>query len=227
MKTIEIVISAAVLAAATPCSVNPSAQITALATTTTGAASSPVDLTIAVTNSYGAPVSLSFGVNAGFPTPSGGEPQPTTLLDSSSTQYVYPTGWAGNILVGRSVNVNNSLIEGSYVDTVNIDVSYVDGFSVPITCSSGGVAVTGCNIDLFDQPGVACNDEAEGPVCLNPARNTPDGPPACFFAACAGAAYTFPDDNDAVRGGLSSLISCCIGTSCSAPLRQPGKGACS
>lgn len=214
----------AALAVATPCSMGPPAQITTVGITSPSVTSTPVDLTIAVTNLYGSPLSLSFGVNSGFPTPLGGEPQPTVLPNSASTQYVYPTGWAGNIFVGRSLNINNSLIEGSYVDTVDIDVSYVDGFSVPITCSSGGEAVTGCNIDLFHQPGILCDDEVEGPVCLNSARNTPEGPPTCFFAGCAGAAYTFPNDNDANRDGLSTHVSCCVGTSCPAPLRQPGKG---
>ena len=214
------------LAVATPCVTDPPTLSTAagMTRTVTGAAA---DLTIAVTNLYGSPLYLSFGVDSGSPTPSGGEPQATALPDSASTQYVYPTGWAGNIFVGQTTNINNSLIEGSYIDVVVVDVSYVDGFSVPITCSSGGEVVTGCNIDLFNQPGISCDDEAEGPVCLNPARNTPNGPPACFFAACAGAAYTFPNDNNALGSGLSSLVSCCIGVSCPAPSRQPGLAAAS
>ena len=220
----------AALAVTTPCSTDPPSPtdpstVIAAVGITSVVTNKPADLTIAVTNLYGSPLSLSFGVDSGFPMPSGGEPQPTVLPDSASTQYVYPTGWAGNIFVGQGINVNNSLIEGSYIDTVDVDVSYVDGFSVPIACSSGGVAVTGCNIDLFNQSGIACDDEVEGPVCLNPARTTPDGPPACFFAACTGAAYTFPNDNNALGGGLSSLVSCCVGASCPAPSRQPGEEA--
>jgi hypothetical protein len=102
----------------------------------------------------------------------------------------------------------------------DIDVSYVDGFSVPITCSGDTGPITGCNIDLFQQPGITCDNEIEGPTCINLARGTPTGPATCFFAACAGAAYTFPDDGTA-NTGCSSYVSCCIGTSCPAP-SQPG-----
>ena len=42
-----------------------------------------------------------------------------------------------------------SKIEGSLTGPPDINVSYVDGFSVPITCSSEGVAVSSCNIDLY------------------------------------------------------------------------------
>jgi len=58
--------------------------------------------------------------------------------------------------VRLNLNVNSSKIEGSFIvpeDTtviiLDIDISYVDGYSVPITCSSGGITVTGCNIELF------------------------------------------------------------------------------
>ena len=182
-------------------------------------------MTIAVTNFYGTQLSLSLGVNAHFPTPIN-NPQPTVIPDSASTHYIYPTGWAGRISVGETTDIGNSLIEGSYTNEPYIDVSYVDGFSVPITCSCGGVPVTGCNIDLFDQPGITCEDELEGHICKNPSM--PAGPATEFFAACAGAAYTFPKDDKAVQS-CTSVISCCIGTSCKAPSRQPGEarsGSC-
>jgi hypothetical protein len=58
-----------------------------------------------------------------------------------------------------NLNLNNSKIEGSFIvpeDIIiiilDIDVSYVDGYSVLITCSSQGIAVTGYNIELFKQP---------------------------------------------------------------------------
>ena len=173
-------------------------------------------MTIAITNSYGAQLSLSFGLDAGYPSPLG-DPLPTILPPSFSTQYVYPTGWAGNIGVGPILSPKCSKIEGSFTGPPDIDVSYVDGYSVPITCSSQGKTVTGCNIDLFQQL-ATCEDQIEGPVCLNSAVNISEGPPPCFFAPCAGAAYTFPHDNHADAGDLgSNLVSCCIGTSCEAP----------
>lgn len=178
-------------------------------------------MTIAVTNVYGTALSMSLAADANPPTPLN-NPQPTLLPNSASTRYIYPTGWAGRISVGETTNVGNSLIEGSYTNEPYIDVSYVDGYSVPITCSCNGIPVTGCNVDLFNQPGITCDDEVEGNICLNTIRDSsPAGPPAPFFAACAGAAYTFPDDDKAVQRCPGS-ISCCIGTSCKAPSRQPG-----
>lgn len=51
-----------------------------------------------------------------------------------------------------------------------------------ILCPSQGTAVTGCNIDLFEQ--ATCKNQLDGPVCLNSAVNLADGPPPRFFALC-------------------------------------------
>ena len=229
--TVSLLVSATLIAA-TPCTTHDAAidHLSTQATSTTmstlaatGAAGD--EMTIAITNLYGAQLSLSFGLNAGFPAPLG-NPQPTILPDSSSTQYIYPTRWAKRVGIGPNLNVNSSKIEGSFIvpkDTTviipDIDISYVNGYSVLITCSSGGITVTGCNIELFKL--AQCEDQVDGPICLNAARFTPDGPPLPFFAPCVGAAYTFPDDSDANVSNLgSNLISCCIGTSCEAPPRQ-------
>ncbi len=177
-------------------------------------------MTIAITNTYGKYLSLSFASNAGGPSPVG-DPSATILPDNAFTQYTFPTGWAGRIYVGPNLNPYGSKIEGSYTGPPDIDISYVDGYSVPITCSSEGTAVSGCNIDLFKQPGIPCNSQVDGPVCLNSAQNIANGPAPLFFAACAGAAYTYPNDNDANVSNLKSkLVSCCVGTSCKAPSRQ-------
>ena len=179
-------------------------------------------MTISVTNMYGTSLSLSLDSDAGGPSPVG-NPSADIISSASSTRFTFPTGWAGRILVGPNLNINGSKIEGSFTGPPDIDVSYVDGFSVPLTCSSEGVVVSGCNLDLFEQG--TCEDLVEGPVCLNPARFFPDGPPTAFFAACAGAAYTYPNDNEANVSNLGSkLVSCCIGTLCRAPLRQISQG---
>lgn len=98
----------------------------------------------------------------------------------------------------------------------DVDVSYLDGYSVPITHSSEDKPVSSCNLGLFKRPGIPCNDQVKGPVCLNPAPNIANGPAPPFFAACKRAAYTYPSDNL-----KSTLVSCCIGVSCNAPSRQP------
>ena len=51
--------------------------------------------------------------------------------------------------MGPNLNSNSSKIKGSFTGPSNIDISYVDDYSVPITCSSEGIAVTGYNINLF------------------------------------------------------------------------------
>ena len=187
---------------------------------TTGTDGSANYMTISITNVYGSQLSLSFLSNAGAPA-SVGNPSATVLPDKLLTQYAFPTGWAGRIYVGSNTDYRSSKIEGSLTGPPDIDISYVNGYSVPIPCSSEGIAVSGCNIDLFKQPGITCNNQVDGPVCLNPAQNIADGPAPPFFKACAGAAYTYPNDNTANVSNLkSNLVSCCIGTSCQAPSRQ-------
>ena len=112
---------------------------------------------IAVTNVYGNHLSLSFGLDAGGLSPVG-NPLPTKLADNAFTQYAFPTGWAGRIYVGPNLNPDGSKIEGSFTGPPDINVSYVDGYSVPITCSSDGLAVTGYNINLFKQLNISCNN---------------------------------------------------------------------
>ncbi|KAL8803154.1 MAG: hypothetical protein Q9182_003326 [Xanthomendoza sp. 2 TL-2023] len=186
------------------------------------------DMTIAVTNHYGVAVQLSFGVNAGFPG-FRGNPQATTLDDAATSTYAVPSGWAGRINVGKIDHPDNSKIEGSFYGAGNgdVDVSYVDGYSVPITCSAGGEVLSGCNIELMDR---GCNgpdyvsgwgSDGKPAVCSNSMRGNPDGPASSFFAPCAGAAYTFPKDDGANVGMIKETqISCCIGTSCAASPKQ-------
>ncbi|KAL8839784.1 MAG: hypothetical protein Q9170_001595 [Blastenia crenularia] len=180
------------------------------------------DLTIAITNSYGQPLSLAFDVDAGS-SAFRGAPQPTSLAAAAATSYAVPSGWAGRVNVGKIDHPDNSKIEGSFYGAGNgdIDISYVDGYSVPITCSVGGTVVSGCNMELFDQNCNSPDTPSElGPdgkpaVCSNGARANVWGPPSSFFARCAGAAYTFPNDNDANTGMITdTLMSCCVGTSC-------------
>ena len=112
--------------------------------------------------------------NRGGPS-SVGNPSPTALHDNGFTQYAFPTGWAGQICVGPDFNSNGSKIEGSYTGPPDIVVSYVDGYSVPIACSSEDRPVSGCNINLYKQPNFPCINKVEGFVCLNPAQNIVDG----------------------------------------------------
>ena len=178
-------------------------------------------MTIAVTNSYGQEVSLSLTSGIDSPTPVG-NPVPNALPVASATSFAFPRGWSGRICVGKQNDADASKIEGSFNITTDVDISYVDGYTVPIVCSSDNVPLTGCNIELFEQPDNQCENLVGNFLCLNSARDTPAGPPAAFFKACAGSAYTFPYDDAANAYNTSSrLITCCIGSNCEAPQRQP------
>jgi len=191
---------------------------------TTGIDGSTGYMTVSITNVYGSQLSLSFLSNAGGPAPVG-NPAATVLPNNSPTQYAFLTRWAGRIYVGPNIDYRSSKIEGSLTGPPDIDVSYVDDYSVPITCSSEGTAVSGCNIDLFKQPGITCNNQVDGPICLNLAQNIADGLAPPFFKACARVAYTYSNDNKVNVSNLkSNLVSCCIETSCQAPSRQLVKG---
>ena len=110
------------------------------------------DLTIQVVNSYGVPLSIFYGSNAGAPTPVG---NPGSGVLTSSTKVLFPSAWAGRITIGRTYDPLGSKIEASFSPpnyVPDVDISYVDGFSVPISCSCSGVAVTGCNIRRYSLP---------------------------------------------------------------------------
>ena len=177
-------------------------------------------LTIDINNYWQKPLSISYLNNAGSPSAIGA-PQAAPL--ATKTRVVYPTGWAGRISIGSLISSANSLIEGSTTGWPDIDVSYVDGFSVPITCSVNNVAITGCNIDLWSLSPCP-NSVGDQGVCLNPMQGVANGPATDWFKPCQGAAYTFPNDNIANNGNTGSPnIVCCVGSSeqgCPAPERQ-------
>lgn len=178
---------------------------------------------IIIQNHWPEPLSLDFGDNEGSP---GALGSPTAGPLGTETTIVYPTGWAGRINIGKTVHSADSKIEGSTTGANDIDVSYVDGYSVPISCSNHVEVLSGCNIDLYTT-GNCTNMVGDKEVCLNPTQDIADGPATDFFLPCQGAAYTFPNDNIANNGNTKSVDHwCCIGTEamgCKGPERQ-GKG---
>ena len=173
--------------------------------------------TFSIVNSYSVALSLSFGYNAGGPDMIGVPVSQTTIGVGSTTSYSFPTGWAGRIGVGKTTDSANSKIEGSVTGAPDMDVSYVDGYSVPIVCKSAG-KVSGCNTELFGLNGNKCNqnvDISAFQICKNPAVTLNNGPPDSFFAPCQAKAYTYPKDDLANQGGVDATTNCCIGTACS------------
>ncbi|KAI1322751.1 hypothetical protein F5Y16DRAFT_404154 [Xylariaceae sp. FL0255] len=150
--------------------------------------------------------------------------------------FAVPTNWAGRVAVaeaqygdltdGRLV----SLIEANFdvplgytVAVPDVDVSFVDAYSVPITCSCAGTVVTGCNRNLLALSSCP-SGMLEAGSCYNPLK--PDAQataPTAFFAPCNHAAYTYPADSLANSFGQcqNGYISCCIGTACPADPKQP------
>jgi hypothetical protein len=128
--------------------------------------------------------------------------------------------------VRPNLSLYKSKIKGSFIVLKNtlviipdINVSCVNRYSVLITCFSQKVIITGYNIDLFKQ--VTCEDQIDGPVCLNSAMNLVDRPSLCFFTPYTGAAYIFSHNNKVNISNLGSiLIFCCISTLYKALSRQ-------
>lgn len=173
--------------------------------------------TFSIVNSYSVALSLAFDHNNPGPDMMGGPIAPTTIGAGSTTFYSFPTGWAGRILVGKTTNPANSKIEGSIMAGADMDVSYVDGYSVPIVCTSAG-KVSGCNTELFGLNGNKCGqnvDISNFDICTNPALTRNDGPADPFFAPCQGKAYTYPKDDIANFMNVDATTHCCIGTACS------------
>ena len=92
----------------------------------------------------------------------------TTLNNNDFTQYAFLIGWAGRIGVSPNLNSNANKIEASYTESFDLNVSYVDDYSVLITCFFDDISITDCNIDFFKQSKIQCDDEIERFICLNP-----------------------------------------------------------
>lgn len=123
--------------------------------------------------------------------------------------------------MNSNLNLDDSKIEDSYMSSPDIDVSYVNDYSVLITCSFKNTAVFNCNVDLFKQSSISCNDQVNDSVCLNFAQNIVNELTSSFFTVCAKTVYIYSNDNDVNVSNLKSiLISCCVDVLCQALSRQ-------
>ncbi|KAI0838848.1 hypothetical protein F5Y06DRAFT_33778 [Hypoxylon sp. FL0890] len=143
--------------------------------------------------------------------------------------------WSGRVAMfedGYSSFLDRAtLLEGSFMDNalndavIALDVSYVDGFTVPLVCECNSTIVTGCNLDLH--PMCPQDFAKDLKTCANPNRDFKVGaPPTNPFKDCQGLAYTYPQDDNATKydiSGCSRDISCCIGTACKP---HPGQLLC-
>ncbi|KAL9016654.1 MAG: hypothetical protein Q9185_006027 [Variospora sp. 1 TL-2023] len=186
-------------------------------------------LTVKVLNGFGQRLPISYNSNQGSPTIVG-NPGAGTLAISQETAIAIPRDFAGAIFIGQVYDPANSKIEVSFSSPQGyrpgLDVSYVDGYSVPITCSCGGRVVTGCNTALF-RTGRTCPRQGPGDrlLCHNPKKTVDNGPADPFFQPCQGAAYTYPNDHGANAFGDcdSGDIRCCVGINCPRNPKQYSK----
>ncbi|KAM7200675.1 hypothetical protein V8F20_005177 [Naviculisporaceae sp. PSN 640] len=188
--------------------------------------------TISVVNKMGRDIMTMHALGWGAAAPIRGNTGQGVLRNGESGSIVVPPGWHGNIPIvesggGRRFQGDESQIEGSFVQQGNrgvildINVSYVTGFSVPITCSCDVGVIGGCNKWLWDMSRCP-NDNGVG-SCRNPERDT-WGPAHPFFKPCEHAAYTYAYDDEANTGnGVcgGDTVTCCVGTDCPRNPRQP------
>ncbi|KAI1430919.1 hypothetical protein GGR50DRAFT_690116 [Xylaria sp. CBS 124048] len=185
---------------------------------------------VTLVNSHTTAISTVHGQNENVPTAiqDGG-----SILEQGATAiFALPTNWAGRVAVAEAeIPIINraSLIEGAFgvqfgsEAQITLDVSYVDGFTVPITCGCGGNVRLGCNLDLLR----TCPEEyrIDKGTCANPSRDTGELT-GIFFKPCSPWAYTYPEDDLATVNGIPGCernITCCVGTAC-AP--HPKQGMC-
>ncbi|KAK3319495.1 hypothetical protein B0T19DRAFT_445304 [Cercophora scortea] len=153
----------------------------------------PASLTIRVTNKAGVDLTT-------YQSPL----QQTGIIRNGAVAVnYYPQKWNGSIAINSHKYFapigDESLIEASYDDkdaafaVVDVDISYVDGFSYPIMCycAANGAYLSGCDKKLWTL-GNKCPSNNGKATCVNPKRKvdldnvTPDP----FFAPCKGLAYT-------------------------------------
>ncbi|KAH8896065.1 hypothetical protein GQ53DRAFT_620217, partial [Thozetella sp. PMI_491] len=186
-------------------------------------------LTIKVVNRYGADVYTVHAHDANGPGAISGHVAPGVLKAGATGTFAVPTGWAV-VKNGGQIVGDESLIEGSYAKQntpnalIDIDVSYVSGFSVPIVCSCDGKGVvTGCNKPLWKLH--TCGNSNGVGSCKNPMRGADydNAVPSPFFAPCRHSAFTVPRDPGANANNVchSGTVTCCIGSACAANSNQP------
>ncbi|KAK6835169.1 hypothetical protein PG987_009863 [Apiospora arundinis] len=219
-------------AASVVTALSPSSPNTAISAQAAGATTPPALLTISLVNSYSAAISTTHNSNAGAPPPVSGPTTPGTLAAGATAAIAVPTDWAGIISVNDAkypASDGNSLVEANYQNRTvegyaiaDVDVSYVNGFTLPITCSCNDIGVTGCNKDLFLLSSCPATAKQHG-SCINPLRSDKGASAAnAFFAPCQNAAYTYPNDNSANSQNecQNGQIVCCVGASCPPSYKQ-------
>jgi len=174
-----------------------------------------------IVNKYGSELAIATG-NSGGPAASGGSP---SLPNGATATITLQSGWAGRFAINPTgvpaYEQDGTKIEGALTSQGFWDISLVDGYTVPITCTCDGDSTPfiGCNVDLFKQS-AKCPSPSGSGLCLNPARSKNNGPADPWFSVCKDAAYTYPDNDIATQTCSKESLTCCVGTSCAAGKNQ-------
>ncbi|KAI5865140.1 hypothetical protein GGS23DRAFT_594689 [Durotheca rogersii] len=187
---------------------------------------------VTVVNSHTAPVVTRFGQAVGALAPIQNKSCNATVLTRGETaSFAVPTGWSGRLAMWEDGYSNildrASLFEGTFgYDPGNgavmaMDISYVDGFTVPITCGCNGTTVLGCNLNLLDN----CPKQylLNNKTCANPLRDSPSSGTGNIFGDCQNLAYTYSYDDAATFMGIPGCprnVQCCVGVACKANPKQ-------
>ncbi|KAK8073895.1 hypothetical protein PG994_004794 [Apiospora phragmitis] len=160
-----------------------------------------------------------------------GNANPGVIPAGGKAEFAVPTGWIGNVAItpsGYKLTNDITLIEANYAipggysyAVADVDVSFVNGFSVSTVCSCDNKVVTGCNKNLWNLNTCANNNGQGG--CVNPLRDDKSATQAApFFRPCQHAAWTYVEDGDADAWGLcqSGHITCCVGPNCAPNPKQ-------
>ncbi|KAH8895331.1 hypothetical protein GQ53DRAFT_49793 [Thozetella sp. PMI_491] len=205
----------------------PTTPAPAPVSSTPAAVVNPNERTFTVVNSHTAAVFTKHDDTVGTPTSAGQPLQPGTMAAGATATFAVPTGWVGNIAytdASNELNTAASLFEGNFAEwwgvaRADFDVSYVNGFTLPGTCSCAGQTTTGCNLDLLSL--FSCPEALIGGACPNSLRaDTAATAANSFFSACAGAAWTFVEDGGADSNCPTGDIVWCIGAACPANPKQ-------
>ncbi|KAK8070829.1 hypothetical protein PG997_011032 [Apiospora hydei] len=191
----------------------------------------PKYVTITITNKRDDPISTSHARDPNTPKMVSGNANPGVIPAGGKAEFAVPTGWIGNVAITPSrykLTNDITLIEANYVipdgysyAVADVDVSFVNGFSVAAVCSCDNKGVTGCNKNLWNL-GKCANNNGQG-GCVNPLRSDKSATQAApFFRPCQHAAWTYVEDGAADAWGLcqSGHIACCVGPKCAPNPKQ-------
>ncbi|MCJ1446765.1 MAG: hypothetical protein MMC23_007272 [Stictis urceolatum] len=189
-------------------------------------------MTVTFINSMDTGLFMSFGDASGGPGAVGLSTSAVPLPTGEPYVATFNVGWSGCVAVGHGLDSRGTKFEGAIAPDFpypSWDVSYVDGYTVPMVCSEDSLdnkPLRGCNIELWDQQnGITCDDvrNDQGKLCFNNANNQQGWTqPEDFFQACEASAYVFPKDDCATVAKTSNTIVCCIGSNCPAAVSQSG-----